>query len=181
MSPRWEESSIPGALIGSAFAAEDVRGTFVKPWTSKESSLEIHLDEVFFSTSHGGVVRGMHVQMGRAAGHRLVFVTSGEARDFVVDLRVGSPTYGRVIETLLVPGGHCVLVPPGCAHGFESIEDGTTMVYIQEGAHEPGLDIGVHWNSCGFAPKSSAPVVSTRDDALPHLSDFDSPFVWGEE
>ena len=180
MSPRWEESLISGALIGSAFAAEDVRGSFVKPWTSKESPLGIHLDEVFYSTSRVGVVRGMHVQKGRAAGHRLVFVTSGEARDFVVDLRVGSPTYGRVIETLLVPGGHCVLVPPGCAHGFESVKDATTLVYIQEGTHEPGLDIGVHWTSCGFAPKSSSPVVSTRDDALPHLKDFDSPFVWGE-
>ncbi len=178
MSSQWEESSIPGLLVGQAFAAEDLRGTFIKPWTRRDGAVDLHLDEIFFTRSHKGVIRGMHVQRGHAAGHRLVFATSGEARDFVIDLRSGSPSYGCVVETLLRPGGLSVLVPPGCAHGFESTGDATTMVYIQEGTHVPELDIGVHWTSCGLAPESRDPVISTRDLSLPHLEDFDSPFTW---
>jgi len=135
-------------------------------------------DEVFFSVSRQGTVRGMHAQKGQAAGHRLVFVTTGRARDFVIDLRVGSPTFGEVVENTLTPGGLSVLVPPGCAHGFEALQDDTTMVYVQEGAHQPDLDIGVHWSACGFTPITEQPVVSERDEALPKLNDFVSPFRW---
>lgn len=178
MSLRWSDSAIPGVRVGEAFVAEDSRGTFVKHWAQGAKPHSLNLDEVFYSTSRRGTVRGMHVQMGHAAGHRLVFVTQGAARDFVIDLRLGSPTYGTVVETRLEPGLGSLLVPPGCAHGFESLCDDTTMLYIQEGGYEPDLDIGVHWTSCGFEPSSANPIVSDRDNALPHISHFNSPFLW---
>lgn len=178
MGLRWSESALPGVNVGEAYAVSDDRGLFVKPWAQALSPVPLRPDEVFFSTSDSGVIRGMHVQKGHAAGHRLIFATQGAARDFVVDLRIGSPTFGQTIETMLEPGGASLLVPPGCAHGFESLATGTTMVYVQEGGHDPELDIGVHWTSCGIAPMTSQPVVSERDDLLPHLSDFESPFVW---
>ena len=181
MGLQWSEAVIPGVHVGRAFASTDERGRFVKPWTDELGPPGLRPDEVFFSISREESLRGMHVQMGRAAGRRLIFATRGMARDFVIDLRVGSPTFGSVVETLLKPGELGVLVPPGCAHGFESLEDETTMVYVQEGRHEADLDIGVHWTSCGFTPHSSSPTVSQRDDALPHISEFDSPFTWGEE
>lgn len=169
---------MPGVFVGDVFAARDDRGVFVKPWTLAVGPPIGKIDEVFFSISNRGVVRGMHAQMGDAAGRRLVYVTSGSARDFVVDLRVGSPTFGEVVETVLEPGSCAVLVAPGCAHGFESLQENTTMVYLQEGAHDPTLDIGVHWTSCGFVPRVNPPIVSARDDSLPHISHFDPPFLW---
>ena len=178
MGRRWSESAIAGVHIGEAFAAADARGSFVKAWARSVAPRDLKLDEVFFSISDRGVIRGMHVQKGRAAGHRLVFATHGSARDFIIDLRVGSPTFGDVVETLLEPGGRCLFIPPGCAHGFESLVDVTTMVYVQEGGHDVKLDVGVHWTSCGLVPRTDQPVVSDRDDALPVLSAFESPFVW---
>lgn len=178
MGLRWSDSAIAGVHIGEEFAAADARGSFVKPWARSIAPVDVKLDEVFFSISGRGVIRGMHVQKGRAAGHRLVFATHGSARDFVIDLRVGSPTFGDVVETLLEPGGACLVIPPGCAHGFESLVDNTTMVYVQEGEHDVELDVGVHWTSCGVSPTTHQPIVSERDDALPHLSVFESPFVW---
>ena len=175
---RWSETSLPGVLVGEAYAVRDDRGLFVKPWARSLSSNPLRPDEVFFSTSDKGVVRGMHVQRGRAAGHRLIFATQGVARDFVIDLRIGSPSFGQVIETMLEPGGLSLFVPPGCAHGFESLATGTTMVYVQEGGYDPELDIGVHWTSCGLVPQASEPLVSERDALLPHLSNFKSPFSW---
>ena len=178
MGLRWSNSAIPGVHVGEAFAVTDFRGSFVKPWARSTAPVDLKLDEVFFSISSRGVIRGMHVQIGGAAGHRLVFVTHGSARDFVMDLRVGSPTFGDVLETLLEPGGRCLVIPPGCAHGFESLVDGTMMVYVQEGEHDVELDVGVHWTSCRLAPTTDQPVVSERDDGLPHFSDFKSSFVW---
>lgn len=177
----WSEAAVPGLHVGRALSSTDERGQFFKLWTDEMGPSALRPDEVFFSISGKGSVRGMHVQKGRAAGRRLIFVTRGVARDFVIDLRVGSPTFGSVVETLLKPGELSILVPPGCAHGFESLEEQTTMVYVQEGRYEADLDIGVHWTSCGFAPHSSSPTVSERDNALPHLSEFDSPFTLGVE
>lgn len=176
--PRWSESALPGVHVGEAYAARDHRGLFVKPWARGFGLNPAHPDEVFFSTSDQGVVRGMHVQSGRSAGHRLIFTTDGVARDFVIDLRVGSPTFGEAMETILEPGGLSIIVPPGCAHGFESLAAGTTIVYVQEGKHDPDLDIGVHWTSCGAELETSEPLISERDDLLPHLSNFESPFLW---
>lgn len=164
--------------MGMPKAVGDTRGQFLKVWSEVTSPCPVVADEVFFSRSHKGVIRGMHLQMGEAAGHRLVFATQGQARDLVIDLRRGSPTFGEVVETHLEPGGVSVLIPPGCAHGFESLEDDTTLVYVQEGGYQQSLDIGVHWTSCGRDSVSPKPVVSQRDDSLPHLSNFQSPFEW---
>lgn len=180
MGIEWTSTEIPDVLRGKPFVASDSRGVFVKLWQRPTTAVELIPDEVFFSTSASGAVRGMHVQSGVRQGHRLVFVTAGSARDFVIDLRRGSPMYGVVVETRLEPSGPAVLIPPGCAHGFESLADGTTMVYAQHGVHDPALDIGVHWASCGITPQSRFPIVSERDNSLPRLVDFESPFRWVE-
>ena len=162
------------------FSAHDERGSFLKPWTLEASPVNFDVDEVFCSISGRGVIRGMHVQSGPVQGWRLVFVTHGRARDFAVDLRGGSPSYGHVVEALLEPGGSAVLIPPGCGHGFESLEDGTTMVYLQQGRHDPRFDTGVHWQSCGLELDCDEPIVSERDEQLADLRDFDTPFSWDQ-
>lgn len=120
------------------------------------------------------------MQANKSAGGRIIFVTRGLARDFVVDLRGGSPTYGMVETRMLEPGGLALMVPAGCAHGFEALAEDTTMVYLQQGLYDPESDIGVNWSSLGLTIESDNPIVSDRDRGLPPLDEFASPFVWEE-
>lgn len=177
----WQESSIPGLLNSSAFRASDDRGLFSKVWTSLGPDTDHPWDEVYFSTSFRGTVRGFHVQNAPDSGTRLVFVTSGQAMDYVLDLRRGSRTYGLVEPLLLQAGTYARLIPRGCAHGFEALADHTTMVYLQQGAHDASRDIGVRWDSVGVTYSVSEPVLSDRDASLPRFADFDSPFVWEDD
>lgn len=178
MHVRWTPSRIPGLLEGESLHFEDTRGSFTKAWTGNDRTESGSWDEVFYSTSRLGVIRGFHVQASADAGSRLIFVTAGEAMDFVLDLRRGSPTFGDVECRLLTPGTSSRLVPRGCAHAFEALSDATTMVYLQEGLHDPSCDIGVLWSSVGIETTNPTPVVSARDVALPPLSEFDTPFTW---
>jgi dTDP-4-dehydrorhamnose 3,5-epimerase len=132
--------------------------------------------EVFWSQSAKGVFRGLHVQLPPRAARKLVFVTSGSVRDFVLDLRRGSPTEGQVHEFQLgdVTGG--LVIPEGCAHGFEVLSDGAAMVYLQEDFHSPEHDTGVLYSSVDVQPITATPIVSARDLELPPMSSFDSPF-----
>lgn len=176
----WTETGIPGLVEGRTPFLRDSRGLFAKVWTSTKLPRSITWDELFFSISRLGTIRGMHVQANVSSGERIVFVTHGSARDFVVDLRKGSPTYGMVETRILKPGGLALMVPPGCAHGFEALADDTAMVYLQRGLYDPTSDIGVNWNSLGLMIDADNPIVSDRDRSLPPLDEFVSPFVWQE-
>ena len=176
----WQESVIQGLFNTAPFRQSDNRGMFSKVWTSKDLGPGRAWDEVYFSTSCRGTVRGFHVQCSRDAGARLVFVTSGQAMDFVVDLRRGSSSYSMVEPLLLDAGRSARIIPPGCAHAFEALEDNTTMVYLQQGVHNAETDIGVRWDSVGATFSVSHPVISERDASLPRLEDFDSPFEWSD-
>jgi dTDP-4-dehydrorhamnose 3,5-epimerase len=177
----WMSCEVPELLKSSCFAANDDRGAFRKVISGRLPGQELfRLDEVFWSRSHRGVLRGLHVQTPPRAGRKIVFVTSGEVRDFVVDLRVGSPSYGLPWETRLDHDSGALLIPDGCAHGFEALTDDVTMVYLQEGTHDPSSDTGVLWSSVGIHASSSSPIVSPRDNSLPTFEDFESPFTWVE-
>lgn len=176
----WTNSVIPGLVWARSSTASDKRGIFSKIWTSADLPRSCLWDELFFSVSRLGTVRGMHVQANKSAGERIVFVARGLAKDFVVDLRQGSPTYGMVETRVLEPGGLALMVPPGCAHGFEALAEDTTMVYLQQGLYDPDSDIGVNWNSLGLTIEAETPIVSDRDRSLPPLDEFASPFVWQE-
>lgn len=176
----WQESVIRGLFDATVFRKFDSRGLFSKVWTSKDLGSGRKWDEVYFSTSCQGTVRGFHVQCSDDAGARLVFVTSGRAMDFVLDLRRGSHSFGMVQPLLLEAGMSARIIPPGCAHAFEALEDNTTMVYLQEGIHNAETDIGVRWDSVGATFSVSHPVISERDASLPRLEDFNSPFTWSD-
>jgi len=176
---QWSVCEVPGLLLSSPLMAADTRGLFTKVISGQLGSQEpLVLDEVFWSRSDKGVLRGMHVQIPPKAGRKIVFLTSGRVRDFIVDLRVGSPWFGRLWETQLAEDSGALLIPAGCAHGFEAVTDGVTMVYLQEGTYDSATDTGVRWDSVGIIPVADEPVVSERDQGLVPLSEFDSPLVW---
>lgn len=178
VSSPWRSTSVPGLLLTTRDALIDDRGSFTKILGDGDDagSVPFHTREVFWSRSTRGVVRGLHVQLPPRATRKLVFVAHGAVRDFVLDLRIGSPAYGTVWEVELDERGGGLVIPDGCAHGFEVVSDMAAMVYLQEDFHSPADDGGVLFTSAGIVPVTESPIVSARDLALPDLADFVSPF-----
>ena len=105
------------------------------------------------SKSAKGVVRGLHFQKDPKCQTKLVEVIQGSAIDVVVDIRVGSPTYGKHIAVLLKPynsvdkeSGKQLYVPRGFAHGFISLEDNTIFQYLIDNDYAPDMESGIYWN-----------------------------------
>ena len=99
------------------------------------------------SKSSKGVVRGLHFQKDPKCQAKIVEVINGKAIDVVVDIRVGSPTYGKYTSLLLTPDNNRQLfVPRGFAHGFISLEDNTIFQYLIDNDYAPNLEAGILWN-----------------------------------
>ena len=124
------------------------------------------------------MARGMHLQLPPHQGRKLVFVTSGRIRDFVIDLRVGSPTFYGVWNFELTPQSDGVFIPSGCAHGFVTIEGEASVVYVQEGQHHINFDSGINMSSLDIDCDMDNLTFSERDRTLPSLQEFKSPFVF---
>ena len=173
-----EETSLRGCRLIRAFRANDARGSFAKVF-SADSCGRFSLGEVFITTSSRGVLRGMHLQEPPHAHRKLVFCQRGRAYDVMIDLRLGSPTHGRLYECELSPAsGVALLVSAGVAHGFLALDDDTVMLYCTTGPHAPESDKGVHWDSIGAAWPMAPRVVSGRDEALLPLGSYVSPFIY---
>jgi dTDP-4-dehydrorhamnose 3,5-epimerase-like enzyme len=157
---------------------DDARGSFTKVLGEGDSGDQppFLAVEMFWSSSPRGVFRGLHVPGPGRSSRKAVFVAHGRVRDFVLDLRRGSPTEGLLYEVDLDEAGGALIVAEGCAHGFEVVSDRAAMVYAQERHYDPGEDLGVLYSSAGVVLAAPDPVVSERDAALPALADFDSPF-----
>lgn len=99
------------------------------------------------SKSTKGVVRGLHFQKDPKCQAKIVEVIQGKAIDVVVDIRKGSPSYGKHLAVLLTPeNGHQLFVPRGFAHGFVSLEDNTIFQYLVDNDYAPELEAGILWN-----------------------------------
>lgn len=181
-SVTFTPSSIPGAGRVQPPYHQDDRGSFTKPYSHAVRELlgvESSVAEVFWSQSAVGIVRGMHFQVPPTPIGKLVFATSGRVRDVVLDLRLGSPTYASFDVFELAPDSGAVVVPVGCAHGFEVIDGPACLVYLQDGDFDPATDAGVRWDSFGMEWHTDQPITSMRDQNLPPLAEFRSPFRWG--
>jgi dTDP-4-dehydrorhamnose 3,5-epimerase len=132
--------------------------------------------EMYWSRSRSGVIRGLHFQNPPTAVAKIVFATQGRIRDVVLDLRIGSPTYASVVEFELTERSGAVVVPRGCAHGFEVLEGPAITCYLQDGPFDSTTDTGVRWDTAGIVWKTKEPVVSVRDSKLPRLDTLVSPF-----
>jgi dTDP-4-dehydrorhamnose 3,5-epimerase len=161
-------------------ARPDRRGRFLKVFQSSaltEIDAGFEVRELFFTWSARDVLRGLHFQLPPSDVAKLVFCLEGTVLDAVLDVRVGSPTFGehRTV-TLSAEAANAVLVPLGCAHGFVVRSDGALVGYAQSGELDPACDSGVLWSSAGIAWGVEAPTLSERDAALVPLAEFVSPF-----
>ena len=99
------------------------------------------------SKSAKGVLRGLHFQKDPKCQAKIVEVLNGKAIDVVVDIREGSPTYGKSTSVVLTPDNNRLLfVPRGFAHGFISLEDDTIFHYLVDNDYAPDMEGGISWN-----------------------------------
>jgi dTDP-4-dehydrorhamnose 3,5-epimerase len=161
---------------------EDVRGHFVKVFQTKEFAahgLEANFAEEYYSVSSKNVIRGMHFQMPPLDHVKVVYCVQGSVLDVIIDLRIGSPTYGQhsVIE-LSSAKANSLYIPTGMAHGFCALSDQSIMVYKVSTIYAPSNDAGIRWNSIGLAWPTNKPILSARDQTFVPLDQFRSPFQY---
>ncbi|AEF53543.1 dTDP-4-dehydrorhamnose 3,5-epimerase [Marinomonas posidonica] len=153
---------------------EDQRGVFIKTFHEgvfKEYGLEADFKESFFSISKKDVLRGMHFQMPPHDHEKLVYVTCGEILDVAVDIREDSLTYGQYFSTILSQeNAKSLYIGKGYAHGFLTLSENATVVYLTSTVHSPENDTGIHWDSFGFDWHVKKPIVSERDASFQKIS-----------
>jgi dTDP-4-dehydrorhamnose 3,5-epimerase len=182
---RAAPTTVPGCFELELPASRDRRGEFVKAYQASvlhDLGLDFAVGEIFSSWSARDVVRGLHFQLPPREVAKLVWCPRGTVFDAVVDLRTGSPAFGRHCVVELSDAQHnAVFVPKGCAHGFATCSEEALVVYAVDIEFDEECDAGVRWDSAGIAWPVADPVISDRDAALPPLSEFASPFVFSSE
>lgn len=178
MKVSWAELGVPGLLLSGGASVDDARGSFTKILSGPDPLIGDFVGrELYWTRSAKGVVRGLHFQLPPHATRKLVCVVHGAIRDFIVDLRVGSPAERQLFEIELTPSVGGLLVPAGCAHAYEALEDDTIVSYAQDiPFDDPASYAGIRVDSAGITPRAAAPIVMPRDLEFPSLDEFVSPF-----
>lgn len=182
-----EATELPGVMILTPRRFGDARGFFAESW-SRRVMAGLGLDHDFVQDNHSvsahvDTVRGLHFQAPPHAQTKLVRCGRGALYDVAVDIRRGSPTYGRWIGVeLSFDNGRQLLIPAGFLHGFATRAPDTEIVYKCTDYYAPQSDgavrfdcpdIGIDWGLTGEA------ILSDKDAAAPVLADFNSPFTCG--
>lgn len=174
------QTTIPGVFLIKPKTFFDERGSFVKHFNGQEfqeRGLVSAFHEDFFSISQKNVVRGFHFQTPPHDHAKLVYCSQGKVFDVLLDLRVGSPTYGKTETFFLDAKDYKALyIPSGVGHAFASLEDNSLVMYKVSSGHHPDHDKGVHWESVGLRWPVENAIVSKRDISFPALGDYQSPF-----
>lgn len=157
----------------------DERGEFLKIYESKKLNDFIpNIDEFYFSTSKKNVIRGIHYQKEPHVLTKIVFCKNGEILDFFIDLRKGSKTFGEFDSVYLSDKKkQAILIPSGFGHGFASLKENTTILYLQKGIYSPKYEYGINPLSLNFDWGVSEPIISKKDYDLPDFSTNDERFV----
>jgi dTDP-4-dehydrorhamnose 3,5-epimerase len=174
------KSEIEGCLEIIPKVFNDDRGSFVKVFHDtafQKAGLENNFAEEYYSKSLKGVIRGLHFQTPPDDHVKLVYCIDGSVQDVVVDIRVGSKTYGKFqVFNLNSNDANMIYIPTGMAHGFCSLSDSATLIYKTSTVHSPNNDSGILWNSIGINWPFENPIISERDKSFVDLHSFKSPF-----
>jgi dTDP-4-dehydrorhamnose 3,5-epimerase len=177
-----EPSKIPGCYRFNPKIVGDARGRFVKIFhepSYADLGLETNFVEEYYSVYHKNVIRGLHFQVPPMDHVKMVYCIEGNALDVVLDLRVGSPTYGQFeMFELSSINASSIYIPKGMAHGFCALSENTIMVYKVSTTYSPAHDKGILWNSVGIHWPTNDAILSARDQSFPSLEEFVSPFCY---
>jgi dTDP-4-dehydrorhamnose 3,5-epimerase len=165
----------------------DARGFFSETWNARrmaEAGLPYNFVQDNESLSAAkGTLRGLHYQAPPFAQAKLVRVVQGAILDVAVDVRVGSPTFGRwVTERLDAETGAQLLVPQGFLHGFLTLTENTRVLYKVDNHYNGPSDGAVAWDDpdlgIDWGVPHEAVILSARDRAAPRFRDWTSPFTY---
>jgi dTDP-4-dehydrorhamnose 3,5-epimerase len=133
------------------------------------------------SSKRAGTLRGLHFQLPPVAQAKLVSVMRGRIVDVAVDIRRGSPTFGKHVSTeLSADSGRQLYIPVGFAHGYLTLEDDVLVMYKVSNFYAPAHDRGIRWNDSEIAIRwpfrENNIIISDKDRRLPLLNEFASSF-----
>lgn len=178
-----KDTTIKGCYEITPRIQQDQRGFFVKTFHKDifaSQKLVTEFTEEYYSVSHKGVLRGLHFQTPPADHIKMVYCVLGEVMDVVVDLRIGSPTYGQYASfELTAKKANMIYIPKGLAHGFYVTSEQAILMYKVTTVYSPEHDTGIRWNSVGIPWPDTAPIISRRDNSFGEFADFISPFRYG--
>ena len=178
-------SDVPRVLIPKRH--RDLRGWFSETYREdrlRELGIPCRfVQENQSSSKRAGTLRGLHFQLPPSAQAKLITVAQGRVLDVIVDVRNGSPTYGKYVSVeLSSESGHQLYIPVGFAHGFLTLEDDVVIIYKVSDYYAPACDKGIRWNDPDIGlslPVSDTElIVSDKDRNLPLLKEFVSPFSY---
>ena len=173
---RVTETALPGVLLIEPDVHRDSRGFFLETYHADKYGA-CGIAGPFVQDSHSqslrNTVRGLHLQVGPRAQGKLVRVIEGEIYDVAVDVRRGSPAFGRWVGVKLTAANfrQCY-IPPGFAHGFAVTSDVAQVAYKSTGLYDPVSEIGIAWNdpALAIAWPIDQPLLSDRDRRHPPLA-----------
>jgi len=180
----FKRLNIPDVILVEPQAFPDERGFFLESFkesTFKDNGINTRFVQDNSSHSIKGVLRGLHYQKNPKAQAKLVTAITGEIFDVSVDIRKGSPTYGKWVgETLSEQNHKSLYVPEGFAHGFLCISDKADVFYKVNHEYSAENDRGILWNdpSVGVKWPIDNPIISKKDHEQPLLEKADNNFEY---
>lgn len=180
-----DHTPLPGLLVLTPRRFGDDRGWFSEVW-NRDTLAKAGLTIDFVQDNHSmstavGTLRGLHFQSPPRAQAKLVRCGRGHVWDVAVDVRRGSPTYGRWFGTdLTAENGRQMLIPAGFLHGFVTRAPESEILYKCSDSYAPDHDGAVRFDTLGidWGIAASDAILSDKDRKAPAFADFDSPFVW---
>jgi len=165
------ETNIKGVFEIENSIFKDQRGLLVKTFHKdnfKQKGLVSNFEESFYSVSKKNVIRGMHYQKPPHDHAKLVYVIDGEIIDVALDIRKFSPTKGKYYHTKLSSiNNKSIYMDKGIAHGFMSISQSATVVYLTSTVHSKDFEDGYKWDSFGYDwDEIKDPILSERDKSF---------------
>lgn len=170
------ETSLPGCVVIEPAVFGDDRGFFYEAWNAtrfEAHGLSGRFVQSNISSSSRGVLRGLHYQWPNPQG-KLVSVLEGEVYDVAVDIRRGSPYFGRWAAVLLsAENKRQVWIPEGFAHGFAVLSERAVFSYLCTAIHDKASDASIRWDDAhiGIDWPVSEPILSEKDARAPFLDD----------
>lgn len=166
----------------------DTRGWFVETY-NRDTAAAFGITATFVQDNHSlsaaaFTLRGLHFQTPPRAQDKLIRCIRGRIFDVAVDVRRGSPTYGKWVGAeLSADNGDQLFVPVGFAHGFLTLETDCEVAYKCSDTYAPAQDGGIRWDDPAIGidwplPAGAVPELSAKDVVQPLLADFDSPFAY---
>jgi dTDP-4-dehydrorhamnose 3,5-epimerase len=181
--------AIPDVILVEPAIHGDHRGYFLESYRRDlfaENGIDINFVQDNMSSSSYGVVRGLHYQKNPAVQGKLVRVVNGEVFDVAIDIREGSPWYGKWVgQFLSAENKRSMYVPPGFAHGFCVVSEYAEFHYKCTGYYSPENERSVIWNDPAVGIEWPIPlekvILSEKDANAPILADADNNYVYSNQ